>query len=270
MGKLRDCLRPIFRVLTHKHIKKLCKKTEEEFFSYKDRFLGKSCFIVANGPSLRMSDLDFLFEHNVITFGMNRIYELYDRTKWRPTFYLSQDPRVIRHTVKEVREQVDTSIVFVKVPGEKKYDIPKAINYDLDYSNTVKNIPPKFYNGDNCVFADGKSVTYSAIQLAAFMGFSKIYLIGCDCNYSNDNKTISVESYPDPRMYDSKKVGDPPDMVYTFWAYESAKKYADEHNFEIINATRGGLLNVYKRENLDDLFRRIEQHKNEENWEELK
>ena len=252
--KIKDILRPTFRVLVHPHIRRLCNKTMGRFNNYHNKFLGQRCFIVANGPSLLMSDLDRFAEKNELTFGMNRIYALYDRTKWRPNFYLSQDPTVIRTCLKETKEQVKNSEVFVKVPGEPKYDIPGAINIDIDYAKTSKDLPPDFLNGENGIFADGKSVTHTALQLAIYMGFKKIYLVGADCNYSPDNKSINKNSYPDQRMFDKKKIGNPPDMEYTFTAYRIAKGYAEAHGVKIYNATRGGKLEIFDRVNLDELF----------------
>lgn len=258
MGTVRNCLRPLFRLLVHPHINQLCKSTKAEFDSYKDKYKGGRCFIVANGPSLRMDDLDRLSDEGEITFGMNRIYALYDKTRWRPTFYLSQDPTVIRSCIDETREQTKNSVVFVKVPGEPQYDVPGAINYDLDYTKVDKHLPPDFYDGSNCRFADGRSVTHTALQLAIFMGFRTIYLIGADCNYSVDNKSINENSYPDKRMYDPKKVGVPPDIEYTFSAYQVAKTYAEEHSVKIFNATRGGKLEVFERVDLDKLFNKFD------------
>lgn len=254
MGALRDLFRPIFRIIVKPHIKKLCNKTEIKFMSYQNKYLGKRCFIVANGPSLRMSDLDRFSDNDEITFGMNRIYALFDRTKWRPTFYMSQDPTVIRSCFEETRQQIKNSTVFIKSTGEPKYDVDGAIYYDLDYSNVNKNIAPSFYDGANCVFADGKSVMHSALQLALYMGFNTVYLIGADCNYSSDNKSINEYSYPDKRMYDRTKVGIPPDIEYTFSAYEAAKKYAEKKGIRIYNATRGGMLEIFERVDLDSLF----------------
>lgn len=257
--RVRDVLRPFFRILVHPHIKSLCKSTEKRFMGYHNKFSERRCFVVANGPSLSMDDLNTLTENKEISFGMNRIYTLYDRTKWRPTFFLSQDPTVIRTCLADIREQVNNSEVFVKVPGEHKYDIPGAINIDIDYSKSKKNLPPDFLDGRNCIFADGKSVSYTALQLAVFMGFKEIILLGADCNYSADNKSININSYPDKRMYDAKKVGNPPDMEYTFLAYSTAKRAAEKKGVKIFNATRGGKLEIFNRVNFDELFnKRIE------------
>lgn len=254
MYRIKDFIRPIYRAIVKPHIKRLCRGTQEDFKLYKDKYIGKRCFIVANGPSLSMEDLDVLAENGEITFGMNRIYMIYDRTIWRPNFFVTQDPTIIRTCYDEIIKNTTDSTLFVKVPGEPKYDIPNAIYYDLDYSNVIKNIPPNFYDGSNCIFADGKTVTYSALQIAVYMGFSEIYLIGTDCNYSTDNN-VCEDSYPDDRMYDADKIGKmPPDITYSFAAYEVAKKYAEQKNIMIYNATRGGMLEVFKRVKFDDLF----------------
>lgn len=254
MGKIRDFFRPAFRLAVKPHIRYLCNKTSVQFESYKDKYKGKRCFIVANGPSLRMEDLNRLSDNKEITFGMNRIYMLFDRTQWRPTFYLVQDPTIIRSCFNEINERVTQSIKFVKVPGEPKYDLPNSIYFDVDYTKADKGLIPDFYDGAKYTFADANSVSYTALQLAVYMGFSEIYLIGADCNYSKDNKTINAESYPDKRMYDAKKVGNSPRMEYTFLGYEVAKKYAESHGIKIYNATRGGKLEVFERVNFDTLI----------------
>ena len=253
MKKIRDFLRPLFRLIVEPHVKALCKETMPIYNSYKNKYEGRRCFIVANGPSLRMEDLEKLKKNNEITFGFNRIYALYDRTDWRPSFYITQDPTIIRTGIDETREQVNNSVVFIKSPGEHKYDVKNAIYYNLDYRRSQKGLLPDFYNGSNCIFADGKTVVYTALQLAVYMGFKEIYLLGTDCNYSKDN-SITQESYPDPRMFDPKKVGMPADINYWFSAYEIARKYAENHGVKIYNATRGGMLEVFDRVIFDSLF----------------
>ena len=38
-------------------------------------------------------------------------------------------------------------------------------------------------------------------------------------------------------------------------AFEEAKKYSDKHSIKILNATRGGKLEVFERVNFDSLFK---------------
>ena len=86
------------------------------------------------------------------------------------------------------------------------------------------------------------------MQIAIYMGFKEIYLLGCDNSYSDDkNKQHFVESgHYDPTY---KTAGDR--MVV---AYMEAKKYADSKNVKIYNATRGGMLEVFPRVDLDEVL----------------
>jgi len=52
---------------------------------YKGHYSGR-CFIVGNGPSLANTNLDLIKDE--ISFGMNRIPLIYNKTKWRPTYYI--------------------------------------------------------------------------------------------------------------------------------------------------------------------------------------
>lgn len=254
MSKVRDILRPVFRLITKPHIRNLCKSTEHDFVSYKDKYAGRRCFVVANGPSLKVEDLNKLHDYGEITFGMNRIYMMFDRTIWRPTYYIVQDPTIIRSCIEEIRGLTKITKVFFKSPGEHRYDVEGAINFDLDYTRVNKYLTPDFYNGDKCTFADGRSVAHTAVQLAVYMGFKEINLLGADCNYSIDNKSINSNSYPDERMYDPKKIGLPPDIEYMFRMYTSSKEYATRHGIRIQNATRGGKLEIFDRVDFDSLF----------------
>lgn len=250
--QLKDALRPTFYKAMHPRILKLRDSTVCFMKQYKNKYIGKKCFIIGNGPSLKISDLERL--NNEITFACNRIYVLFDKTNWRPTFYLCQDPTLVRSCRDEIK-RIDKSIIkFIKPTGQRKYDIDGAIYFDNDYEYSFKRITPPFSdNIENTVY-DGLSITYTALQIAAYMGFSRIYLLGVDCNYSKDNKFIDKNSYPDARMYDPKKVGMPPDMEYTFRAYEVANEYANNHCFKIYNATRGGMLEVFQRIELDEVL----------------
>ena len=58
-----------------------------EFFE--NRYSGKRCFIVGNGPSLNKHDLSLL--DGELTFGCNNIYYMTQRNGFKPTFYTVED-----------------------------------------------------------------------------------------------------------------------------------------------------------------------------------
>jgi hypothetical protein len=95
---------------------------------------------------------------------------------------------------------------------------------------------------------DGCTVTYSAIQLAMYMGFSKVYLVGVDCNYKGSVRHIGE--------YDREAKFDKAEQIQRSMtnAYEVAYEYAKKHRIDFYNATRGGHLEVLPRMNLEDVL----------------
>ena len=97
------------------------------------------------------------------------------------------------------------------------------------------------------MFAFG-TVTNIAIAIAMYMGFKKIYLIGCDC--SNLNKHI-VNDISDAEKSDYLATEIANTQVK---GYHHMRKIAEERGVKIFNATRGGALEEFERVNFDELF----------------
>jgi len=254
--KVRDILRPYYYLAIKGKTQKQVKSTVEELKKFKNKYDGKRCFVIGNGPSLRTEDLEVIQSNGDISFGCNRIYVLFDRTSWRPSFYINQDPKVIRGCIEEIRDLDKNQVKFIKALGKKEYEVDGAIYFDFVIRYGKKKLP-NFSDDPEKELYNGYTVTYAAIQLAAYMGFKEIYLLGCDCSYSLDNQsvqTISQGSYPDARMYDPGKVGMPPDIAYMFSMYEVCKKYCEERGIKVFNATRGGKLEVFDRVDFDSLM----------------
>lgn len=210
------------------------------------------CFIVATGPSLTVEDMEKL--KSEYTFGMNSICLVFDRTDFRPSYFGIQDEHVYEKVKKNLVSYCKEN-VFVSSNIYKAYDTPqKWITFplNLNYHSFQMRYGQEYFAkfSDDCysVVYDGYSITYSLIQIAAYMGFKEIYLLGCDCSYSDDkNKQHFVESgHYDPTY---KTAGER--MIA---AYKVAKEYADAHGIKIYNATRGGMLEVFPRVDLDEVL----------------
>lgn len=63
----------------------LNRSTCHQLKKFKNIHKGQRCFIIGTGPSLTVEDLELLKDE--ICFGSNRIFEIYPRTSWRPTYY---------------------------------------------------------------------------------------------------------------------------------------------------------------------------------------
>ncbi len=224
---------------------------------WKDKYKGKRCFIVGNGPSLKPEDLDEL--RNEYTFGANRIYEVFDKTDWRPTFYFAVDNSFIEAETDRLNalelqnlflaadENIDISGIghAVRIFEFTKFKINKWNDNSAHISKDVSKY-----------FSVGYTVTFTEIQMAIYMGFTEIILLGVDFNYSSvrDRKgrihtKEGVIDYFSGKKYESTVLP----YYSNLCAYEAAKKYADEHKIKILNATRGGKLEVFDRINFDNI-----------------
>lgn len=221
---------------------------------------GKRCFIIGNGPSLRINDLNRL--KGEYTFASNAIYTLFDKTDWRPSYYTCFDKYVIKTMGKQLNH-IDAGVCFYNSIAEK-YMSDSAIEYYLLYESVpfvvrkYKSVHPYISEEISNRVVDSHTVTFINIQIALYMGFTEIYLLGVDNNYSRkitgEGKEIREQQKND---YGEgiKNVGVTGiQFVDTMEeGFIVAKEYCDKHGIQIKNATRGGKLEVFDRVDIDNL-----------------
>lgn len=217
----------------------------------KDKYEGERCFIVATGPSLTLEDLE-LIKHEY-TIAVNSACKLYDRTSWRPTFYGIQDRYVFQAMKDKVLEQDQGIILFIADVLQEYAVIPERcilfpFNVAYHYINLQKyNTWSAKFSGDSYdTVYDGYSITYSMIEIAVYLGFKEIYLIGADCSYGNGKDHIVESGFVDKKAY----------LNYERMTagYKAAKEYGDNNGITIVNCTRGGMLEVFPRKTLEDVL----------------
>jgi hypothetical protein len=213
----------------------------------KNCYEGKRCFIVATGPSLTKEDLCLI--KNEYTFGMNSVCKIFDELGWETTFFGVQDYNVYGSLIPEINN-ISKSICFFGSNLRERYKINKGYIYPLDMLNHALH-PSDCYKtdfSDDCSIRvyDGYSVTYSIIQLAVYLGFKEIILLGCDCGYTGKKHHFIEHGVIDPFFSTAQE--------RMFFSYRYAKQYADKHNVKIYNATRGGALEIFPRVDLDEIL----------------
>lgn len=237
---------------------------------YRNHYQGKRCFIVGNGPSLKPEDLDKIKDE--YSFAANRIYKIFSQTKWRPSFYCIQDENALYEMESESMDiTINNSIAtFIRMHG---YRIIKNRRRILNSICFIPIFPGKKPHG-NFSFStdaskwlyDGETVTYMAIQLAVYMGFTQIYLVGVDHCFpyvwTEEGKVkvndLSVASH----FYDGAENNFGKNAhirrgTYTHlttMAYQAAEAASQKIDVRIYNATRGGKLEVFERVDYDGLF----------------
>ncbi len=221
---------------------------------FKDIHRGKSCFIVGNGPSLMMGDLDTLYSHKMICFGVNMIYKAFEKTKWRPNYYVTADSIVIDKYGNDI-EHLDIQGLFLGDVDNNFFEKNSNPNVQKYHHIILNDIDiPKFSNDiSHCVYGCA-TVIYECLQFAIYMGFTTIYLLGVDSNYHGDTSGEG-NHFIDNYYNKNDKQKFPFDYQGAFRAYQVAKRYAEDHRIKIYNATRGGKLEVFDRVDFDGLFK---------------
>lgn len=227
----------------------------------KDSYKGKRCFLIATGPSLTFDDLDKL--KGEICFCVNSIVKILDQMTFTPNFIGIQDAGVYSK-IGDLIESSTIPHVFMtdilyqqhcKHKGNKNYILYPKYNCRHSSHGDKRPLSSGFSDDVSKVVYDGYSITYSLLQIAVYMGFTEIYLLGCDCSYDvKSGKHHFVES----GFYDKTASSVGERMIY---AYQVAHDYLTKYrpDVKVYNATRGGMLNVFPRKTIDDVFNNIEQ-----------
>ena len=153
------------------------------FDSLKDKYKGRRGFVIGNGPSLKLEDLDAIKDD--ISIASNKIYMCYDEVNWRPSLYTITDELVWPKVAFEVHKYEKRVIIQSML---KRLDECKAKVHIAQRLGGALN--PPTHGGKYAFSSDislgiytGFTVTYDNIQWAVHMGLNPIYLIGCDHYY---------------------------------------------------------------------------------------
>jgi hypothetical protein len=235
-------------------------------------YSGRRCFVIANGPSLAQMNLAGL--NSEITIGSNGLFLMVDQLGYFPTFYTVQDYLTaesfakqingIKNTTKLIAREIahyllpdENTIYFDLLPDSHQRYLDKHMNEDFQ---------PKFSERLDKGAYDGCTVTYLNLQLACYLGCRQIYLIGLDHHYqlpSNvDVHKDSIITSPsddishfDPHYFGKGVRYYTPRVDKMERAYMVARDFAARKGVEIINATKGGALEVFRRANFEDIMR---------------
>lgn len=208
---------------------------------------GQRCFIVGNGPSLTIEQLETIKMEDC--FGANRIYKMFDKTEWRPKYYVIQDKY---DSTKGVYDKLNVNYLFVSDFYWKEHGMrnPNALCYHIN--RTLRQTHKLPFSEECSEYIQAAStVTYTMIQLACYMGYSEIYMIGMDhtyANVTNDKGVIIQKNDVKNHIFEDER---PEEVVanisYMEDAYRAAKAYCDSHGIKVFNATIGGALEIFER-----------------------
>lgn len=205
---------------------------------------GEDCFLIGNGPSLNRTDLSALKGYHAI--GLNKIHLIFARCPVDLSYHVAVNPYVIEQSFQDF----------------ERYSCPSFLSYNN--TQVAKRSGGLFYlytHGAPLCFSEsvlqriseGWTVTFVALQIAYFMGFRRVYLIGVDHSFQvkgnpNEMQVLQGEdvNHFAPNYFQGKE-WQLPDLEGSEMAYRLAKFAFDRAGREILDATIGGKLDIFKK-----------------------
>lgn len=227
--------------------------SQQALEGYREKHAGQRCFIIGNGPSLRKTDLSKL--RGETTFGLNRIYLAFPELGFTTNYLVAVNDLVLEQCQADFRALNMPKFITWRGRTALSGD-PNTIFVDTDFTGAEN------FNGDarGRVY-EGFTVTYVALQLAFYMGFSQVILIGVDHNFITQgpaNQAV-VSQGDDPNHFAPNYFGagfkwQLPDLEGSERAYRLAREAYEAAGRSVVDATVGGKLTVFPKVAYETLF----------------
>ncbi|MDF1615679.1 6-hydroxymethylpterin diphosphokinase MptE-like protein [Desulfurivibrio dismutans] len=213
--------------------------------AFNNRHIGERAFLVANGPSLNRMDLGFLRRENVI--GLNKIFLGLRKFKFYPKYYVAVNEKVIQQAAGEIKK-----LNCVKFIGERGAAfVPEDA---LTYHVVTRNRQQRFYHDISEGVHEGWTVTYAALQIAYYLGFKEIIIIGLDHRYQYSGQPDEAKRLdgPDPNHFCPDYFGygqtwDNPNLARSEESYRIARQEYEKAGRRIWDATVDGACTVFDK-----------------------
>lgn len=243
---------------------------------FKNKYAGQRCFIVGNGPSLRGMDLSALRSEHCFCVNFSHRLEAYSQIQ--PEFHVLADTKMFEDGTPSNAQFKELCAVLSKqnhhtdlfLCGDTHYRMnPISPNVELYYfrSSAVPLLEdPEWEIDFTKPISSLFNVVQYALEAAIYMGFSSIYLIGCDAtDFLNaamvkTGKDYGVHAYKEDatsyaKIRDSYHMENAFHSFYsTFRDYRLLYEYCCRKGIRLINCTVGGVLDSIPRQNFEDVL----------------
>jgi len=233
---------------------------------FHDLHAGERCVVVGNGPSLNVLDLAKL--EGEYTIAVNGIFYAADRMGFDPSYYVVEDTAFMSDNVEAIKAYPAGHKFFPSIYRDQIGDRPGVSYFMMNRGYYEPTSPsycvPRFSADIAQRIYSGQSVTIINLQLAYFLGFSEVILIGMDFSYTvpADAKVdgVIITSMSDdpnhfhPDYFGKGKVWKDPKVDRVLANYQLAKLTFEADGRRIVNATAGGKLELFERVSYDRLF----------------
>lgn len=222
-----------------------------DFGIFRERHIGESCVLVCNGPSLNLMDLENLKKHTVI--GLNKIYLGIENFCFYPKYLVCVNQKVIQQSYEEFNKM--TSVKFI---GDRGAHLVNS--GPLCWPIKTSRFTPDFSYDIATGVQEGNTVTYAALQIAYFMGFTEVIIIGMDHSFSFTGKTneeqtlVGKDKNHFSENYFSNLKWDTPDLERSEYYYKVANNVFINDGRKIWDATVSGKCDVFEKINYKEVL----------------
>ncbi len=189
------------------------------------------------------------------TIGLNKIFLLFEKTGLRIDYHVCVNRYVI--------EQCSRDFLEMKCPSFVSYKHRNKLLEGSDKAYFLGDIHSKwkFFEDITTGISQGSTVTYAALQIAFYLGFRRVFLIGIDHSFASKGTPHKVETMKendinhfDPNYFKGMK-WQLPDLAGSEKAYKLAKDHFEQAGRSILDATVDGKLNIYPKIKFEEAIR---------------
>ncbi|MBN2980614.1 6-hydroxymethylpterin diphosphokinase MptE-like protein [Cohnella algarum] len=248
--------------ISEMHNENFFRAIYKDVSKFKNIHEGKRAFIIGNGPSLTINDLELL--QNEITFASNSIHVAFQETNWRPQYYTITDDMAAKNKKSTIRN-IRAVKFFPKELFRTLGDMVEA--YWLKENNFFGSNrgSQRFSEDISKEIFTGGTVTFFNIQLAYYMGIKKIYFLGLDFNYQGLPPTPPGDqlvyyhqegkhkTHFHSEYHNNGEVCYYPDLNKHYQVLLYAHQFLSG-KVEMYNASRSTELDIFPRVNLDEIL----------------
>lgn len=228
------------------------KQNKAYLETIKDKHKGERLILIANGPSIKDMDLTVLKDE--YTMCMNRFYIYFEKIGFVPNFFVCIEDLVLGQFADDINN-LPIEGKFVNWRLHKKIDKCHYVKEDYAFNPFFQTdlTKPAHYGG---------TVTFVCLQLAYYMGFTEVIIIGMDHSFKEKGRANKVEvrhyekdeSHFDPNYFPKGMKWRLPDLDKSEYGYEVARKHFEQNGRKIVDATINGKCQVFEKEDFYQLF----------------
>ena len=228
-------------------------------------YRGRSAFLMLSGPSLKQIDLSLLDTRGIVTMAVNNAWSVRRPTLWTcvddPGRFIDvgwKDPGILKFVptcMWDKRLRVMNPDGTLRTSAFKVHQMPGVLFFrrsdHFDHERFLTGDTVSWGNDaknpDSLGITGKRSVMLVALRLLHYLGFSTVYLLGCDFKmdperkYAFDEHRAANAIRHNNVLYDSLSR-----------RFEALKPHFEKHRFRVVNCSPGSALEVFEKMAFED------------------